>query len=527
MMGVKTRYLTYSGGRPALFALFLALAATARAEPRVGLFVGSNGAPARREALRHAEADAARMRAVMVELGGMAPDDALLLRSPDVAGFAAGLARLSARAAVRPGTTVVFYYSGHADDRALLLGTGTVDLGDLRRALEAVPAGLDIQVVDACRSGSLIRAKGIRALPPFALEVAPRAEGRVVITSSAAWEDAHESDRLGGSFFTLHLASGLRGAADADGDGAVTLAEAYAYVYARTVESTAGAGGSTQHPSFAYDLRGRGDTVLTRPVRADAALRLTGGGDYVVVDVDNGRVVAEVRARPRGEVLALRAGTYRVQRREPAGAFEGTVHLVPGAALDVDPLLDAAVAGGPIARKGGGDVALSHAVYVEAGLRGGLDDGRPGAPIVRLAYALGLDGWSLRPRVAFCTDAYGDGLRTPRLEVDGAEIDMGIEGRRNFPSALGTLSLGVAADALWLRQSDRAGVEPDRDALGFAVGVLGGVETPTWAGFSLALTGEALACGFPATDVDRAPTGDGQQATVLTWRALLGIGRAL
>ena len=55
-----------------------------------------------------------------------------------------------------------------------------------------------------------------------------------------------ESDLLGGSYFSHHLASGLLGDADRSADGRVTLAEAYAYAYERTVADTA----SSSNPHF-------------------------------------------------------------------------------------------------------------------------------------------------------------------------------------------------------------------------------------------------------------------------------------
>jgi hypothetical protein len=64
------------------------------------------------------------------------------------------------------------------------------------------PFELDLQ--------ALTRVKGGHAIPPFA--VAPpsiASEGVAFLTSSAANEDAQESDALSGSFFTHYLVSGL------------------------------------------------------------------------------------------------------------------------------------------------------------------------------------------------------------------------------------------------------------------------------------------------------------------------------
>ena len=88
-----------------------------------------------------------------------------------------------------------------------------------------------ILVIDSCRSGAVTRVKGGRPAPPILLGDTQEldGEGVIVLTASAAGEDAQESDQLGGSFFTHYLLSGLRGAADDNGDQVVTVAEAFSY----------------------------------------------------------------------------------------------------------------------------------------------------------------------------------------------------------------------------------------------------------------------------------------------------------
>ncbi|MGK0362655.1 MAG: hypothetical protein ACI9U2_004976, partial [Bradymonadia bacterium] len=176
--------------RMSWLALGVLLAAPAVAETRrFGLFVGSNGAPAGRESLRHAEADALRLRRVFVDVGQMAESDTQVLQSPTGAQIVAGLQDLARRAAAHPDAVVVFYYSGHADERALLLGSGQLRLEQLRAELDAVPGGLALHIIDACRSGTLARSKGARRGRRIAVAVEPQAKGRAVITSSTAFED--------------------------------------------------------------------------------------------------------------------------------------------------------------------------------------------------------------------------------------------------------------------------------------------------------------------------------------------------
>src|SRR5512134_423204 len=94
---------------------------------------------------------------------------------------------------------------------------------------------------DAYRSGALTWTKGARCALAFDVEsdVTPSVKGLVLFTSSASDEESQESDHIGGSYFSHHLASALLGDADKSGDGSVSLAEAYAYAYDRTVADTA------------------------------------------------------------------------------------------------------------------------------------------------------------------------------------------------------------------------------------------------------------------------------------------------
>ena len=507
-------------------ALMLLLAAPAQAETRrFGLFVGSNGAPPGREALRHAEADALRLRRVFVDVGQMAESDTQVLQSPTGAQIIAGLRDLARRAATDPEALVVFYYSGHADERALLLGGGQLRLDELRAELDAVPGGLALHIIDACRSGTLARSKGASRGRRIAVAVQPQAKGRAVITSSAAFEDSQESDRLGGSFFTLHLASGLRGAADADGDHRVTLAEAYAYVYARTVQSTRATVAGPQHPTYRYDLQGRGETVLawTRPDAGAAWLKLNSGGDYLVIDAETGQVVAEVVPTGRDQVLAMRPATYRINRRDDDALFEGRVTLAPGETVAADDQLQRRIEYARLVRKGGRSVATT--LWLEGGARGPLDAGIQAAPLARVAVSIHLPWFTLRPRIGFARNLADDAQQTPRLTLDLRELSAGVELRRAVDLSGVTLSGGLVGEGLWLTQTERAGRDVQRTSGAMSVGLVAGLETAPFGPVSMMLTGELGVVGYRAATDDRGPTGD-ELRTVATWRTTLGVGHA-
>ncbi len=305
-------------------AASLASSPAAAAERRLALVIGAPDGGAGTVALRYAERDARRIHAILTRLGGVRGADARLLLSPGEAEVRRALADLAERSrearAQGDRTVLLVYYSGHARDGALRLRETRLELNDLKRTLEQAPADVRIGLIDSCRSGAITRSKGVRHSPAFEVARAEGPRGLVLVTSSGADEDSQESDAIGGSFFTHHLASGLLGDADASGDGNVTLAEAYAYAYARTVASTADSAGGVQHPAYLYDLGGAGDVVLTElPIGGALVFPASAEGSFVVLDGAH-RAVAEV-AKPHGAPrrLALPAGRYTVKKRLAAG----------------------------------------------------------------------------------------------------------------------------------------------------------------------------------------------------------------
>ncbi len=307
----------------ALLTLALTAGAAAASERRFALVVGESDGGAGTVRLRYAERDARRIHSILLQVGGVRPDDARLLLGAGGAAFRRALSELGVRAAAArergERTILVVYYSGHAKDGALRLGAGRLPLEELRAELEKAPADVRIGLLDSCRSGAIARAKGVRPAPAF--DVATGAgegpAGLVLIASSAADEDSQESDAVGASWFTHHLASGLLGGADTSGDRRVTLAEAYAYAYARTVGSTASSSGGVQHPVFLYDLGGTGDVVLSdlTPISGGLVFPSEAEGLYVVLD-KAGRAVAEVAKTAGNERrIALRPGRYTVKKR--------------------------------------------------------------------------------------------------------------------------------------------------------------------------------------------------------------------
>jgi hypothetical protein len=308
---------------PAL-AIAAVLPATASAQQRVqrfALVIGANQGGAERARLQYAVTDAERFAQVLVELGGVSPADASVLRQPRLQDMIEALDRMTARVAERrraPGggrTEVLLYYSGHADEQGLLLGEDRYSYRTLRDRLDQIPADVRIAVLDACASGAFTRMKSGRKRPAFLVDEAANMRGHAFLTSSAATEVAQESDRIRASYFTHYLVSGFRGAADLSGDGRITLNEAYQFAFNETLGRTVDTKGGAQHPSYDISLSGTGDVVMT-DIRQTSATLVLGedlDGRFFVRNARKELVVELYKPRGRRVELGVEPGPYEVR----------------------------------------------------------------------------------------------------------------------------------------------------------------------------------------------------------------------
>ncbi|MDB4977135.1 MAG: peptidase caspase catalytic subunit p20, partial [Myxococcaceae bacterium] len=234
---------------------------------RFALTVAANDGGPGRPRLQYAQGDARALGEVLEQLGGVDAGDAVHLVQPGARELSAAFGALGQRVreAEQRGvrTELIFYYSGHSDDTALLLGKDRVDYATLRKWLDELPAQVRIAILDSCASGAFTREKGGLRRAPFMVDVSTQVRGHAFLTSSSADEAAQESDRIGGSFFTHYLVSGLRGAADASGDRKITLTEAYRFAFDETLARTARTQYGIQHPAYEIRLAGTGDLVMT------------------------------------------------------------------------------------------------------------------------------------------------------------------------------------------------------------------------------------------------------------------------
>ncbi len=305
---------------------------------RYALVIGVNDGGVDRVQLRYAASDALALSRVLTQLGGVDPDDAVVLLDADRAGLSDGLDRLAvllAGASPDVRTELFFYYSGHSDERGLLLGGERVPYKDLREALNALPADVRIGVLDSCASGAFTRTKGGTRTPPFLVDESGDVTGHAFLTSSSENEASQESDRLQGSFFTYALISGLRGAADNTGDGRVSLNEVYQFAFHETLRRTESTMGGPQHPAYDIQLAGSGDLVLTDLRQVSAGLVLDDGLDGRI-SIRNGEGKLEVELRKfagRDVTLGLEPGEYTVIWDDGGRLRQAVMLLGPGAAM--------------------------------------------------------------------------------------------------------------------------------------------------------------------------------------------------
>lgn len=303
---------------------------------RYGLFIGANQGGPGREPLRYANSDADALASVMQELGGLSAGETKSLRDPSSGEVLSTLSALSRRISEdhRQAKRVefIFYYSGHSDEEGLLLNREKLKYPALREALNNLNADVRIAILDSCSSGSFTRLKGGVKAAPFLVDASSELKGHAYLTSSSENEASQESDRIGGSFFTYYLISGLRGAADTTGDNRVTLNEIYQHAFKETVSRTESTVAGPQHPSYDIQLSGTGDLVLTDLNTQNSRMIL--GKDLdgrVFVRTAQGQLMAEVQKKPGEQIpLALGAGDYVVSLQNDRQYLTGRQTLAAG-----------------------------------------------------------------------------------------------------------------------------------------------------------------------------------------------------
>ncbi|HEY8946885.1 MAG TPA: sigma factor, partial [Polyangiaceae bacterium] len=436
------------------------VAPVARAEvQRFAVIIGNDRGHSDDTELRYAETDAAKISAVLRDLGGFEPANMVLLRGEDAAIVRRSLITFNDRVRVAqssPGTeTLLFvYYSGHSDAQALRLGSSRLEHRELTELVRGSAATFRVLVVDACRSGVLTRVKGARPVPVFDVtrSAGLRGEGMAFLTASSANEDAQESDELKGSFFTHALVSGLLGAGDADGDGAVVLEEAYRHAYDATLRATSRTFAGVQHPTFQFEMRGQESLVITRPgARQNRSQLLFAPGISFLVMAGSaqGAVVGEVASADPARSLSLRPGRYFVRGRGRDVLFEGTVTLAAGSAHSVNTAELDRVAYARLVRKGARDSALSHGPEAGIALRTPLPNADGVCWGASAGYRLDLENVTLVSRAGLCTSTFDNQAVSAR--TNEVALSVGATHAWDFSWLTANLGAGVGG-SLWAQR---------------------------------------------------------------------------
>jgi hypothetical protein len=473
-------------------AIFLCATTASATVRRYALVVGNNRGDSGDVELRYAETDAQRVYDVLKDLGRFEPADMVLLRSEDAARAEATLIALNdrIRGTIAAGSDALLfvYYSGHAGSDALHMSGTHFDLTQLEQLVRGSAATFRVLAVDACRSGALTRVKGGRSAPPFELRIDEHLseQGLVMLTSSAANEDAQESDALKGSIFTHYLVSALLGAGDADGDGRVTLEEAYRYAYEATLRSTSATWAGAQHPTFRYELQGMGKLPLSELAAATASrasLVFPVGKTYLVLQGgENGAVVGEVTALTTGRRLSVRAGHYFVRGRTPDALLEGEVDAPAGASVEVEDRRLHRAEYARLVRKGGGSKKSVQGPEAGYFLQTALQNAATLCQGAFAGYALHLENLSLGARILGCHAGFSnDSLRASSDQLGG---ELRIAHAWDVPVV--SVELGLAVGGWIFEQTfSTLGIAPSRSTPAGSVALGLGLRADVGLGFSL------------------------------------------
>ncbi len=455
----RKRRPSWAVGAAGLAVILAAGPATADVK-RYALLIGANRGEPHEVTLRYAESDVHAVAETLLKLGGFPGDHIVRLTAPTASKVRGALVdlNLSIQQDVRGGGEAVLfvYYSGHADGQTLHLGGTELPTEEFSKLVRLSPAKLKILLLDACRTGTLTRVKGGRQIAPFQIGVQDqlRNEGYAIITSSAAGEDAQESDALRSSIFTHHFLAALRGPGDANGDGLVTLGEAYGYASEQALKTSMATIVGSQHATFDYDLRGRADPILTdvRTTGDLAQLVLVTPGEYLVTSVGtsavgavDGVIVEAFVKTPRRPVL-LPPGPVRVRMRTRTNVYEADLTLRTGETLTLAAEAMRPIPLAQVVRKGETEVVWAHGPTAGALLHGPLQSGLSPMLGVQVGWAVDLPRITLVPRLGLST---GRADALPGSVTRHTLSELGLEVAGLYIFDVGRLSLAPMASVGW------------------------------------------------------------------------------
>ena len=304
---------------------------------RYALYVAANNGGAERDILKYAASDAKKLMEAMQEIGGINQDNSVILVEPKITDVENALqsfaTTINQKKSNARRTEFIFYYSGHSDENALLLGEESYGYSQLKADINSVPSDIHVVMLDSCFSGNFIRAIGGSRQKSFLVDDSSVVSGHAYLSSSSESEASQESDLIQSSYFTHALITGLRGAADSSGDNKVSLNELYYYAFNETLSQTEQSTIGTQHPSFDITLVGSGDLILSDISTAESILALDSDllGTVYIRNEKTGQLISEVKKSSANVIpLALEAGTYNITLIQSEQTLGASVKLKAG-----------------------------------------------------------------------------------------------------------------------------------------------------------------------------------------------------
>ena len=307
-----------------------------RGVERYAIFVGSHNGGKNNQRLLYAGSDAISFQKTMAEIGGIPSSNGILLLDPAKSDLDEAMQNVSSMIMQNKQhskrSEFIFYYSGHSDENALLLGRTSYGYSELKAAITEIPSDVHVVILDSCYSGNFIRTKGGQRKKPFLLDDSAVVKGHAYLSSSSSQEFSQESDEIGSSFFTNAMLTGLRGAADSSGDKKVTLNELYSYAFNETLSKTENSSAGPQHPNYNITLVGSGDLVLSDISNSDSVVLLSSSlQGRVLIRYKNGKLLSEINKLYDTPVyLALEKGEYTATIIQEKETLQGSFSLTSG-----------------------------------------------------------------------------------------------------------------------------------------------------------------------------------------------------
>jgi Caspase domain len=498
---------------------------------RYALLIGADKGLAHETPLRFATSDVDEMASALETVGAFAPEHIVRLKNANADRVREVLVdlNLTIQKQTHSGNQAMLfvYFSGHGSDGKLHLDGTTLRTEELSKLVRLSSARLKLLLLDACRAGTLTRVKGGRQVEPFTIGLADslQNEGYAIITSSAAGEDAQESDSLGSSIFTHHFIAALRGLGDTNNDRVVTLGEAYGYAYNESLRTSMTTVAGSQHATFDYDLRGRADPVLSDLRRQEnLAMLVLEPGDYLIEPRLRGGPLVEAHVLRSGTPIALAAAEYVVRMRRPNQVREARVTLQQGVRTPLVPSQMDPLPLAQIMRKGEVSAQLATGPVVMGSIHGPVSSGFSAASGMNLGWAFELPTFSVTPQLwlgrSRSQTVSGDVLSHT---VDEATFDVAVS--HAFDFGFVSLAPHAALGAAWLFQEVRlqSGTVQNRPvALFSSLGMQ--FTVPIGEGFAVESSSELATFQMSRQDGTRAPETATIRSGTITYRLGLGLG---